>query len=775
MAKPKVKLDFKELLLKKGEYLALGIAAVGLVVLLLWGVTTGAGAANPAEISKDINAKASAIGTRINDPNDPTAPDPLHESVRTDKKTPYLPIGPDQFAANGVLFDVVGKPETKRVNPDVWGIEEYQVDLVRGAMPGYDIIYVDGKEPQIAVRVEKKLSATDKEKLMIALNKLKGRSDKGVAAHNRAQNQPAPPAAPGFGPPMGPGGPMRPGGPPPGSGGGPPPGIGGPPPGFGGPPPGFGSGGGPPGYGSGFGFGGGNSGYNTGEQRTETAIAYIPLEDLDKAAGDNKLPAQTVIPLRMIVVNFTIPLKKQMEEMKKALRLQPNQVTPSLVAYDGFEVRRKITRVRPTGEVDVVQDWAKYNYEDQYVDLIDSRKLHDHFEGSDKSKQGLYLPYFYRYEDSLVMPLPELVSELGSYPPIRLKSITDAIDKLDSARTPKQDPSDVMKRLNKSQPRKSLFKPQTVQDTGADSMFGGSKFNSPDGPKGPVVPPVGKGPMVPGGGLDNQPQVDIELLLGRFIDCNVQPGLSYEYQIQLRLVNPNYEKPQWVSNPQDAKKQILPSKWIPLGQALTVPAEDFLFAADRNQYVEDVRSSYKDQPNLLKALQAKDSQAVVQAVKWMESIRMEGKHEPIGGWVVADMPVSRGEYVGKKTFVKLPLWSSEANQYVFREIAAGAVKGKDQPKGWLVDFSSKSILVDYEGGKMTTKMSSGKYIPEEAATEMLIVRADGKLLVRRSADDGADATRKELTTTWDAWLKKVESRPAASAGSGDGNPFNRKD
>ena len=45
MARPK--LNVKELLIKKGEYIALGVAGVGLAILLLWGVTTGVGAANP--------------------------------------------------------------------------------------------------------------------------------------------------------------------------------------------------------------------------------------------------------------------------------------------------------------------------------------------------------------------------------------------------------------------------------------------------------------------------------------------------------------------------------------------------------------------------------------------------------------------------------------------------------------------------------------------------------------------------------------------------------
>ncbi|MDB5313505.1 MAG: hypothetical protein JWO38_7707, partial [Gemmataceae bacterium] len=48
------------------------------------------------------------------------------------------------------------------------------------------------------------------------------------------------------------------------------------------------------------------------------------------------------------------------------------------------------------------------------------------------------------------------------------------------------------------------------------------------------------------------------------------------------------------------------------------------------------------------------------------------------------------------------------------------------------------------------------------------------LLVRKSTDDAADQNRKDLTAIWEAWLKKVETRPATGGGpGGPGNPFDR--
>jgi len=247
------------------------------------------------------------------------------------------------------------------------------------------------------------------------------------------------------------------------------------------------------------------------------------------------------------------------------------------------------------------------------------------------------------------------------------------------------------------------------------------------------------------------------------------------------MFNPNYaggnkEAEKYVANPVDARKMVLPGEWIQLDKVLTVPPEDFLYAIDPAGYREEIAKDYKGQSDLIRRLQAKDNQAVVEAVKWMEDIRLEnGKHEPIGGWVVADMPVSRGDYIGKKAFVKLPLWSSESNQYVFRELPAAVFKGKDkeQPKGWLVDFSSRAVLVDFEGGKVTTR-ASGRYITEDSGTEMLIARPDGQLVVHRSIDDTADPNRQTLTTGWDKWLKAVSERRDTATGGPD-NKYERKE
>jgi hypothetical protein len=131
--------------------------------------------------------------------------------------------------------------------------------------------------------------------------------------------------------------------------------------------------------------------------------------------------------------------------------------------------------------------------------------------------------------------------------------------------------------------------------------------------------------------------------------------------------------------------------------------------------------------------------------------------------------------VGRKSYVKLPLWSSENRSYVLREIPDKVIPprgGKDspQPRGWLLDFTgNKSILVDFEGGKVQTK-AGGRTISEECATEVLILRGDDKLVVKSSVIDEADPDRKEHLANWDKWVKEVAARKASSEGSNEFAP-----
>jgi hypothetical protein len=835
MAKPK--LDLKGFLLRKGEVLVMGVAGFFLALLLIWGVSKRTSAQDPTKIANDLKMKSQAVYTKIQSGTpDETDAQALKLPPWLTTSNAFKPAHVPQFTQTGPLFDPTAQPNTKRENPGVLGLGEYQVDLTRAAMLGYDITPDPNGDPLIAVLVKKaETSKLDKTKIDDAANKLRRRGQ--LFRNNRLRlggmGVPGPGGFPG---PGGPGAPGGPGGPPPGPGGPGGPGMGGMPPAIG-MPPGMGLGG-PHGFAGGGAFGDG--------QRTELAIKYIPLKEIDAAVAKGNLPAFTVIPLRLVTVHAVVPYKKQVDEIKRALRLPSprpildgtgkvtNQAEIDKAEadarqwgpyYDGFEVQRRVSKIMPDGRLEVIQEWpdppqdpndtsGNYKFEELYIEKIDTRKIADNFD------EG-YLPYFIKPEMMLAMPLPQLAKDLNvKYPEVKLKEIVENIERLKKANQKEISPSELAKKLAGKGNKASIYNPKTSDEVGGFGLdaskygtIGGMPTGMPPGmppglptPGGPGRPggPGGPGgPKLPEGygyGTTGAVITDVDNFLLRFVDCDARPGYTYEYRIRLRMWNPNYGQDKLVANPEYAKDtyKVLKSKWTQTAP-ITVPAESFLFAEDVKTYREQIDSEYPAYSDTSKGitatpeskainslLQVKDNQAVVQVATWMEQVRTGSgsQREPVGAWVVADMPVGRGEFIGRKQFIKLPLWSAETQQYLLREVsdAVGKGKGKYKPRGWMVDFSTQSVLVDFEGGRVKTRtnvrfdaqgnvVNGIRNLDEDVGTELLIVRPDGKLVVRNSLVDDADPNRKAITAEWARWVKEVEQRKSAPAGMGEANPF----
>jgi hypothetical protein len=98
----------------------------------------------------------------------------------------------------------------------------------------------------------------------------------------------------------------------------------------------------------------------------------------------------------------------------------------------------------------------------------------------------------------------------------------------------------------------------------------------------------------------------------------------------------------------------------------------------------------------------------------------------------------------------------------------------------LVDLTSPMICVDYEGGKVTTKVGD-RAVEDEADTEMMILKPDGTVEVKKSSDgrkkvedpkEMSDRDRREKE--WYEWLAKIkkdteEAGPTTGAGGNSGN------
>ena len=335
----------------------MGIAGFFLVLLMLWGVTKWCKAEDPDDDHQGADLEGASRSR---------ARSPARSGLRCrrgrgraagvgQRRTSSSPSRPRTSRSTGPQFDPIAKPDTKKENPNVLPIGRLpgRPDS-RAPMKGFDIIpATDGRAEDRGHLRQEDRSARPGEAQAISATKFKKKGRKGT----EGLRPKAPPGSRRHGPGL----PAAPGGP-------------------GGPP-----GGRRPGGGRVQAAGGeggdnpvrrsGGSGFDAGTA-VEKAIEYVPLDELDKAIAKQKVPAMTVIPLRMVTIHAEVPLKEQIEEIRGRCALaNVDEATEWGPVYDGLRGQAAdVTSFGPKGEEVVIQDWADYDFEDEYQTLIDSRK-----------------------------------------------------------------------------------------------------------------------------------------------------------------------------------------------------------------------------------------------------------------------------------------------------------------------------------------------------------------------------------------------------------------
>jgi hypothetical protein len=852
----------QEFLLRKGDKVALGIGGAAAGLFLVLGLVSVFGADSPSTTVAKFASESTRVTNAVRSPGGdaPPLPDWVGK-VQDFKKIPAA-----EFAFAGRPFEPTTLPDLLAENPKVARIIDAQLDVIRVPMLALDVRRgADGSSVQVGVLVRKTDTTKDPGKaqrdVAETLRRIfdpKYKPEPRKSTRGGIANQPQQPPAGGF-----------PGGP--GMGG---PGMGGP--GMGGP--GMGGMGGPGGMmgrggmqggmqGPGGMMGPGSMGGFGQAERDDKTVVYKSPAEIEKS-GDQ--PAKTIYPLRAVMVNAVFPLREQMEEIQRALRIPvqrdakgrntlANVPNPT---FDGFDVER---RVAAPGEDITKAQWAEFDHLTQYHNTIAMRK----WEYLPENQS--ILSRFLRPEDKLVAPLPLLADGLAGYPNLTLKPIEDEVKRLQEANIQPISPSDWQKRFEKKadgnpyaptpgfgggqqigggmlpgigsgygpgmmgggyggrSPTSGGYGPGMMgggpQSSGPGMIGGPGTMGGPGGrmPGGPGMMggpgtmggPGGRmpggpgmmggpggtgdasmpgGPGMMGGGTMSNTQMgtDVDHLLIRFFDLETRPGYTYQYQIRMRMKNPNYGAKERVGRPADAAVEVLigpPATTKPI----TVPAENYLYAYQPDEYALHAKELAKEngnEPTIRRLLEQEEVEngrrAVVQIHRWAEQLNLGGgKAEPVGAWVVAELPVAPGEYIGRRQLIELPLWSAGMENYVLRELSGGVKVAplkdpKNQPKGWPVNFrdpGNPSALVDFDGGRVKARVGE-RVVTDDSASELLILRADGKLVVRNSAADMADRERTERTRTWDEWLKRVKQRkgmaaPGQGPGGGPGGGFGR--
>lgn len=847
------KAGLQDILLKKGEKFALIVGAVVAGLLLVLGVKTMASVNSPTTTVKEFKDNASRIKSGLQQAGEEAPPLP-EWAQQTPKKA--TEINADKFALAGNPFEPVSTPDLLRHNPKVLGIIDWEMGYVHGPMKALDIQENGNGPPSIGVLVtaakgDIKLS----ELSTLVTDVMKNRLISGQQRPKKPQPKrpgfgfPPPPQPIGGSPLAGPPGAGAPGAGFPGGGG-----AGGPPPGAMAsmmPPGGADMGSGTDMYGGGMAMFGDPTMLTGSRAGIDKTVRYLTPDEVKKSGYPL---AETVYPMRMVLVQAAYPLKLQIEEIKQALRIvdptragmaaagappgaaaypgapggpmppgsfpmtpagfpmSPSAGTPPMMPgagaavtninpyFYGFEVERLV--IPPGGKMPAPDDkWTgvPFDHEEEYFRKIRARKVADLADSPE-------LYPFLRYDQRLAAPLPMLADKLAEYPRTTMKPIVDTIEKIRTAMTPKEVEDAWKKRFQNSAGSDNPYAPFAQSQFTAGGPMGGSDPSMPlggmppDGPPPGGMPPGGlpEGAFVPYPGAEGAPgfnangqmaaMPEIEHLLLRFVDPSVQPGYRYMYRLRVVMHNPNYvqgtedekirQKHQLdkvLRRPTDASIQKLYGPWVKIPQIITIPPESFLYAFDTQEYLDRVDAlvnQYGGESALKRLAEEREvkagQKAVIQFQTWMPQVRIDGsgKTEPVGSWVVSEVPVARGEFIGKRQLVELPLWSAALKNYVLREMAAGVkVAGikdqNNQPKGWPINFKTSSVLVDFDGGptRATVRQSGrDRDVEDTSETEVLILLRDGKMLVRSSAKDAANEDRTARDTGWKDWVKRAKDR-----------------
>jgi hypothetical protein len=749
-------LDWKKLLLEKGEKIGLGVAGLFTALMalpFLWYMVAGSGPGANAESLKQLTAKLDKAQT-TSAPGDADSPSGdttvVIKNLKIQDTTPYQLA---QLTSGGVAGDA-----NKRKEPFVLSPVEVIVSIVHPQIVSYlfndslDHIYV--------------VAGTD------------------TKSPNAGTN-------------------------PYGKGGFPSGGM----PGMGNRPPGAPMGGGRGGPGGGKGGPGGPSMGGTGqgilgpEDKKDLTPLSIPL---DKLADQQRL--ERVLAMRQVELNFAFPLREQAEEFERKLNLpdynalladrsgekdKEGNVEPSF-RFMGFNLKRQ--KLDASGNV--LEDWTPVLLNETfkpYLFLNGKRLEPDPPELEAIKVTGLVMPrllakspdQYPRTELKLPKISETLLAVAGKNAPVLPGSNPLNADDFDIF-NPKQEAGSAGSSIRSGMGFPGMMKggigggpsipgappglPPGFPGSGSKpGAPGGSKPGSP--PTGPMLPGMGsggkpgmgdgfRGPQVPGAPTNSALESLPDYCLGRVIDLTVEPGFTYRYQFQIKMGNPNKDRKD-VLSPNYAAKPYLLSDWYEVKDDVIVPQETYFYSLDQKAIEKD----YKGQNATY--VPQKDRQAVFQMHKWLERMPLPNNPkaiEEIGEWVVAErVPVFRGEYLGRNQRVQVPVWKPTHDAFILMGDKAYSSR-YPAPPGVPVNFSqpdgSDLILVDFEGGEAKYEPAGGKgQITEPCETETIVLAPDGRLLVHDSIADVKDAERKERLKAYRERIEEVKKGGKTDAAS----------
>ncbi len=732
----KLKIDWKQMFLEKGEKIGLGVALALTILFFLLGQIWGWTSGSPGSNAEALQTLATTVSNRQRQAKlEKGDADYPPEMQKAGDFVALKPVNPDEYRT-AMMFDTPRQTDTKRRNPTIMAPDEFLVKSVLTQLRSYDLT------------VNKATGKIEKVTVVEGADTGMGGGAPGmlgptVASQNDYRKRLGSMGGSSLGP-------TTPEGPPGGMGR-------------------FGY----PGYGPGM----------APTAGTKNTIKSIPVDQLDKL-GQSYAFAEKVWPLPMVIVAGSFPYKAQVEEFQRALRLNSpraviNEVNqygrrgkdgryPASFQFRGLEVER--IEVGPDGKpvkrLGKETTWTPIDFERTYKPVVV-------FTGKRFEEEDPSLADLMPISADLMMGLPMQFHQ-DRYP--KLLTQLDTIKK-------------TLKEIQEKA-AKDLVAPKSPFDQEDFNAFGGNTrpTTSPggtgtfppgmgEGPSRPLTPPGMSDPYNPYGpqGQQSEGLVPDHCML-RFVDVSVEPGKTYKYRVRVKMNNPNYAvEPGKRSDtyPHFAREETLVSPPVEIPQLVSVPAELHVYAVDQKE-VEG-----RDYKGHNSSEQGNKQKVILQIHRWLDAYypnpNDRRNSRVVGSWSVAErLGIYRGEYVQRMAKVEVPVKPLDQADFI---LANDPANRNPREKHLInVPFGDDSVLVDFEGGDMVYRKTikigektTTKNLADKAATEVLILSPDGKLIAHNSVADKEDSTRTQRLKNWREQIKKLkEGKPSGGTG---GSPF----
>jgi hypothetical protein len=491
-------------------------------------------------------------------------------------------------------------------------------------------------------------------------------------------------------------------------------------------------------------------------------------QDMDKVDNLDEL-AETLRPMPIVEVVASFPFKKQVEEFRDALR--KNTLGELFADPRGVPTIKDLvvqrSEIQPDGSNGA---WVPLDFSKEYKNI--------YIEGGRRREQEdpALQPIL---EYSLLMPRP-LQYRDGRYASLE-KELTDvkntlqAIKDIGKANLPKSNAQTVLDKKGTF----NAFGQEDVADTGVPGSYGPGGMRPPAGIGGAGRPDPGTPPPATGSEDIFVP----EACLVRFLDVTVEPGKTYDYRVQIVMVNPNYKLTDQVAFPEIAREETLKSQWSPTLVRVPVHPDLTYYVTDEkeNERGKQARREFNGAPDV----SGDRERVAMQIHKWFAGIVPPSNTEwfPSGEWLLADrVIVHRGEYIGRNEKAEVPIWLYTRKGFVIAVNVKqrGTKKEIDANFGFEKKPPDEAILVDFEGGKVShdrapekaatdDKKASSVRITDNAPLEALILMPDGRLLCRDSKTDTADTKRTDRRIAWRERIEEVKGKSTPKKAAGAGN------